>query len=257
VRLSPAKLLTMTGTLASLIVMGGCGGGEPDLDNGRDAFIAQCAECHILADARSGGRIGPDLDAAFAAARAAGMNDKTIEGIVASQIESPRYTDPEDPTYMPGKLVVGEDLRDVSAYVAAVAGNPEVAALSGDGDPGEQVFIEQGCAACHSFAAAQAGGRVGPNLDTSLLGQTAAQVRESIVRPNETIAEGYPAGVMPEVYGSDIDEESLEQLVDYLVENTTQVSEPETDTGFDGSSSEGGDKKPKSSGAKKRKQPKS
>lgn len=224
-RLSPTKLLTMTGTLASLIAISGCGGGgEPDLANGRDAFIAQCAECHILADARSGGRIGPDLDAAFAAARAAGMNDATIEGIVASQIADPRYTDPDDPTYMPGDLVEGDDLRDVAAYVGEVAGSPDVEPLAAGDDPGNQVFVAQGCAACHSFAAARAGGRVGPNLDTVLLGQSSDEVRTSIVRPNETISEGYPAGIMPEVYGSDIDEESLGALVDYLVANTTPAA---------------------------------
>ena len=31
------------------LLLGGCGGGgEPDLDNGRDAFIAQCAECRLV-----------------------------------------------------------------------------------------------------------------------------------------------------------------------------------------------------------------
>lgn len=224
-RLSPAKLLMMTGTVAALIALGGCGGGgEPDLANGRDAFIAQCAECHILADARTGGRIGPDLDAAFAAAREVGMNDATIEGITASQIADPRFTDPEDPSYMPPDLVEGDDLRDVAAYVGAVAGNPEVTEATAGDDLGEQVFVDQGCAACHSFVAANAGGRVGPNLDTSLLGQSPAQISESIVRPNAVIVEGYPAGVMPEVYGSDLDEESLTALVDYLVENTTPKS---------------------------------
>lgn len=250
-RLSPTKLWTITGTLASLIALGGCGGGgEPDLANGRDAFIAQCAECHILADARTGGRIGPDLDAAFAAAREAGMDEATIEGIVAAQIESPRSTDPENPSYMPGKLVEGDDLRDVAAYVGEVAGNPEVVPLSSD-DPGGQIFVEEGCAACHSFAAAQAGGRVGPNLDTSLLGQTPGEVRESIVRPNATIVEGYPAGIMPELYGSDIDEQSLEQLVDFLVSNTTPVAEPATDTAETGGAGAG-----KKSGAKAGKKPK-
>ena len=224
-RLFPTKLLTMTGTLASLIAISGCGGGgEPDLQNGRDAFIAQCAECHILADARSGGRIGPDLDAAFAAAREAGMNDATIEGITASQIESPRFTDPEDPSYMPAGLVEGDDLRDVAAYVGEVAGNPDVEPLTADEGLGEEVFIDQGCAACHSFVAAEAGGRVGPNLDTSLLGQTPEQIRESIVRPNAEIVEGYPPGIMPELYGSDIDEESLTALVEYLVTNTSPES---------------------------------
>lgn len=233
------KLLSMIAGLMSVAALGGCGGGEPDLVNGREAFIAQCAECHILSEARAGGRIGPDLDAAFAAARDAGMNDQTIEGIVASQISDPRFTDPEDPTYMPADLVTGDDLRDVAAYVGDVAGNPDVEVPPDPADPGGKVFIDQGCAACHSFAAAQAGGRVGPNLDTVLLGQTAAMIRESIIRPNAEISANYPAGIMPELYGSDISPEDLELLVSYLQDNLTRPGEGPADSVIGGDAARG------------------
>lgn len=231
-QLSRTKLLTVIGGIAAMITISGCGsGGDADLANGRDAFIAQCAECHTLAEARTGGKIGPDLDAAFAAARAAGgVNDATIEGIVTSQIADPRFTDPEDPTYMPAGLVEGDDARDVAAYVASVAGNPDVEPAPTPNGPGAQIFADNGCAACHSFAASQAGGRVGPNLDTVLLGQSLELIRESIIHPNAEISAGYPAGVMPETFGSDIAPEDLDLLIDYLSTSAGKTDPTEAGT---------------------------
>jgi mono/diheme cytochrome c family protein len=46
-------------------------------------------------------------------------------------------------------------------------GNADLPALSlkGDADAGKQVFASAGCAACHTLAAANSNGTVGPNLD--------------------------------------------------------------------------------------------
>jgi mono/diheme cytochrome c family protein len=46
-------------------------------------------------------------------------------------------------------------------------GNADLPALSlkGDADAGKQVFASAGCAACHTLAAANSNGNVGPNLD--------------------------------------------------------------------------------------------
>ena len=73
------------------------------------------------------------------------------------------------------------------------------------GDPaaGKIVFKTKGCTACHTFKAAGAAGKVGPDLDK--LAQEAAGakqpldqfVRISITDPNGYVAPGYNPGVMP------------------------------------------------------------
>lgn len=110
----------------------GCGKEEPDLENGKRLYTGQLAEgqkapegyqpcgaCHVLARANTTGTAGPDLDAAFRAARRDGMGEKTIEGVVEDQINAPLRD-----SGMPADLVEGDDARDVAAYVAAVAGEP-------------------------------------------------------------------------------------------------------------------------------------
>lgn len=208
--------------LAALMafVMAGCDLQEnADLENGREKFIAQCGTCHILAEAGTTADVGPDMDAAFAAARAAGMDQDTIEGVVEYQIRNPRLTDVDDPTYMPAELVEGEDLRDVSAYVAAVAGVPGIEPPEAPGGPGGQVYANNGCGACHILAAAQSQGNVGPNLDDVLPGQTAAMIENSILNPNDDLTPGFSAGIMPENYGETISPEDLELLVEFLAES--------------------------------------
>jgi uncharacterized cupredoxin-like copper-binding protein len=92
---------------------------EPDLVNGKTLFVGQgtCGSCHALARAGTQGTQGPDLDAAFLAARRDGMSEETIEGIVQEQIGNVRRG-----SIMPEDLVTGDDARDVAAYVAFVAG---------------------------------------------------------------------------------------------------------------------------------------
>ena len=106
--------------VAGLLALAACGREEaPDLVNGKESFIARCSSCHSLARANGGGTQGPDLDQAFAQARADGMNEETVEGIVLAQIDNPRRS-----SIMPADLVTGDDARDVAAYVAQSAGQP-------------------------------------------------------------------------------------------------------------------------------------
>jgi cytochrome c oxidase subunit 2 len=61
---------------------------------------------------------------------------------------------------------------------------------------------------------------VGPDLDEVLKGKDAAFIHESIVDPEAEIASGYSAGIMPGVYGEQLDEKQLADLVAYLLEAT-------------------------------------
>lgn len=81
---------------------------------------------------------------------------------------------------------------------------------------GASVFASNGCGSCHTLAAADATGSIGPNLDETLAGRDAAYIEEGIVDPDATIAEGFGAGIMPSTYGDDIAAEDLEALVAFL-----------------------------------------
>jgi mono/diheme cytochrome c family protein len=83
---------------------------------------------------------------------------------------------------------------------------------------GKTLFTEEGCNACHTFEAAAATGKTGPNLDQSLQGKDEDYIRESIVNPNAEIAQGFAPNVMPE-YGGELDSKQVADLVAFLQQN--------------------------------------
>lgn len=207
--------------LAALVVgASGCGTTNADPQRGRVLFKAKCGTCHTLAQAGTTGVQGPNLDDAFAAARANGNDSDTIEGVVKAQVDYPRPDNGNATVSMPAEIVTGQDLDDVAAYVGEWAGVPGAEPPKVAGGPGAQVFANNGCGTCHTFAAAESGGVTGPNLDEVLPGQTDAMVEESIVKPNAQIAKGYPANVMPANFGGELSPEELEDLVHYLLEES-------------------------------------
>jgi mono/diheme cytochrome c family protein len=215
------SLPLISAAIAIALVASGCGTSDADPAKGRALFIQKCGSCHQLAQAATTGAQGPDLDEAFAAARAAGEDSDTIEGVVTAQVEFPRPSTDNPTVSMPANLVEGQDLEDVAAYVGAVAGVPGAAPPKVPGGPGAQVFANNGCGGCHILAAANAGGTTGPDLDDVLPGQTAAQITQSIVDPNAKITPGYPANVMPDNFEQLIPSDQLKQLVQYLVSSTS------------------------------------
>ena len=115
-------------------------------------------------------------------------------------------------------------------FEAWVKGN--ASAISGGGPAaGKAVFAAQGCAACHTFKAAGATGKVGPNLDNlvkdaQLAGLSVPDfIRQSIVDPNAYIAPGFPKNVMPGNFGS-LPKDQLDALINYLVPTSTKTVSP-------------------------------
>jgi mono/diheme cytochrome c family protein len=219
-RPNPTRLLPVLAALAIALPASGCGTSTADVQRGRVLFIQKCGVCHTLAQAGTTAQIGPDLDDAFAAARTAGEKGDTVEGIVKAQVEFPRPSNNNPAVSMPADVVTGQDLEDVAAYVGLYAGVPGAAPPEAPGGPGAQVFAGNGCGGCHTLAAAESGGVTGPNLDEVLPGQSAATVERSITDPNAQIAKGYPANVMPQDYGQSLTPREIEDLVQYLIENT-------------------------------------
>jgi len=171
-------LLAAAGGVGVAIALAACGTGgiatgAADQENGKKLFLGkgQCAGCHTLAAAGSSSTIGPNLDDAFAQARADGYKESAILNIVHDQIRFPgQYpTAQNNPDFlqanMPANLVKGKDAEDVAAYVAAnagVQGFAESQVISGTS--GKNIF-EKKCASCHTLKDAGATGTIGPNLD--------------------------------------------------------------------------------------------
>jgi mono/diheme cytochrome c family protein len=107
--------------VAAGLALTACGRSAADLANGKKLFVGKgtCGSCHTLARAGTRGTVGPNLDHAFADARARGFKESVIEGVVRNQIAYPRKG-----SAMPAKLVRGDDARDVAAYVAYAAAKP-------------------------------------------------------------------------------------------------------------------------------------
>ena len=88
----------------------------------------------------------------------------------------------------------------------------------GDAEAGVALFTAAGCAGCHAFSAAGASAAIGPNLDEVLAGRSPEQIKTDITDPEAEVAEGFPPGVMPGNYGTDLSEDDLNNLVAALTQ---------------------------------------
>jgi cbb3-type cytochrome c oxidase subunit III len=149
--------------LGVLLFLAGCGTGgkapaRADQANGKKLFASTCGGCHVLAAVGSKGTTGPNLDDAFAGSKKQGFKLSTIENVVLDQIREANLP-------MPKNLVKGQDAVDVAAFVAAAAGQGGSAKPPSQlGTDGKTIFQAE-CSSCHTLAAAQATGTIGPNLD--------------------------------------------------------------------------------------------
>ncbi len=220
--------LALAAAVAVALPIAGCGSrDEPSLTEGKALFVQGCGSCHALDRAGTQGKTGPNLDAAFKTALRDGMNRETVEGVVHRQILHPRKN-----STMPAEIYEGEQASDVAAYVAYVASRPgqDGGALAQAGlagaKTGEQIFTAAGCAGCHQLSKAGANGNIGPSLDDLsaeagklVPGESAEEyVRRSILEPDAFTVEGFAKGVMPSYQGK-LDDEQLDALVQYLLEN--------------------------------------
>ena len=251
------------------LALAGCGQGagevvkSGDVSRGKELFMKgqsgkpACSACHALKDAGAQGRVGPDLDAAFASDRAQGFAESTIRQVVADQIRYPGNYGSDGPT-MPRNVVTGDNVDAVAAYVASVAGKGGVepanggTAAGGGGTTqqtttqqtttqgggggggggggaslaaGKSAFSANGCSSCHTLKAAGASGTVGPDLDKlKSYAQKAGKpldafIHESIVDPNAYVQPGYPKGVMPDF--SHLPSNTVDALVMFLAASAT------------------------------------
>jgi cytochrome c oxidase subunit 2 len=101
-------------------------------------------------------------------------------------------------------------------------------------NPGQAVFNSAGCGGCHTFAPAKSSGTTGPDLAKAQAdferakakGETKASdlagfIKESIVKPNDYVAEGYSPGIMPSSYGTNLSDKDIENLAAYLAKGAS------------------------------------
>lgn len=115
--------------------------------------------------------------------------------------------------------VTAEDLGGALAPAAGSAPLPGAAAPSVTAtatlDP-VQIMRDMACVACHVFRGE--GGPIGPELTRIGASRTVEVLREAILRPDATIAEGFErfAGLMPKDFGQKMTAAQLDTLVRFL-----------------------------------------
>jgi mono/diheme cytochrome c family protein len=112
--------------------------------------------------------------------------------------------------------------------IALLVASLLLAACGGGGDSGDPavdagkalfaetvIGTQAGCSTCHSLNAGEV--IVGPSLAGIGARADANHIRESILNPNASLVDGFPAGTMPNVWGDELTGEQIDQLVDYLL----------------------------------------
>lgn len=78
----------------------------------------------------------------------------------------------------------------------------------------EEAIGKYFCAACHTLLETES--PVGPNLNDVGARLSAAEIRQSIIKPNAVIAEGFTEGMMPQDFSQKMSIDELEMLVEFL-----------------------------------------
>jgi cytochrome c oxidase subunit II len=116
-----------------------------------------------------------------------------------------------------GKTAAPPSSTTTSTTSATTTTSPSAAGLS--------VFNANGCSSCHTLSAANATGKVGPDLDNLVSYAKKANepldafVHQSIVDPNAYIQPGYAKNVMPGTFGQSLTKSQLDAVVAFLVQS--------------------------------------
>jgi mono/diheme cytochrome c family protein len=199
-----------------------------DTANGKELFTQKCGSCHTLADAGTQGTVGPNLDEAFKYDRANGFQDSTFFEVVLEQMRipgapMPQFDDPDDEQ----NFLTDQELTNVAAYVASVAGKPVKpggtttggtstsggtstgVTSTGESFDAKATFTES-CGSCHTLSDAGTTGTVGPNLD---------DLKPSLQAAIEQITNG--GGAMPAFKGQ-LSDDQIKALAQYVVDSTSR-----------------------------------
>jgi mono/diheme cytochrome c family protein len=138
----PARRFLPLALAGAALLAAGCAGRAvdstgADTAGGKQLFAKNCGGCHTLADAATAGTVGPNLDDAFRAARSEAGGDFDESTVFDVTLDQMRLAAPPMPRFDTGpQKLSDEELRDVAAYVASVAGLPPKAQTTGTGATG-------------------------------------------------------------------------------------------------------------------------
>lgn len=135
------RLAILTILAVTAVVAAGCGAvahvnaSSTDPGVGKTLFQQKCGACHTLANAKTTGIVGPNLDDAFGPDKSQGFAVSTIIDVVRGQIAYPdanpgQVSDPGSTTPTQGmtpNLLHGQQARDVAAYVGECSAKPDCA----------------------------------------------------------------------------------------------------------------------------------
>ena len=188
-----------------------------DASRGARLWAAKgCADCHSYGG--RGGADAPPLD--FMRGHMSAREIADMSGQIWDHLPAMLSHFREEKLPVPS-FTQGE-MADLVAFLHSGKGARAGAAKAHRGGMqmagGKGVFLSAGCGACHTYAAADTRATVGPNLDRTLIGKSGAFVRESIVKPNAMISRGYPKGVMPTTYASQLTAREINLLVSFLLQ---------------------------------------
>ena len=199
----------------------------------------QCTTCHGIGRA---GR-GPDLAGVGGRASARKPGTPAKAYLVESLIQPGAYVVEGFPNIMPDVTrppiglnrsevwaavaflqslggTVDVKLDDVPATIGSGAGGTQAASIQLPGDPqaGQQVFMGKGtCFACHK-AGSLGASPVGPDLSNIGGTQTPEYIMGKILNPaSKGVVSGFPAGVMPPTFGSQLSAKEYVDLVSFLL----------------------------------------
>jgi len=138
-------------------------------NTGRQIFSSICASCHGL-DGRGGER-GPDI---VARAEVARLSDEDLLKVLRNGI--PEKGMPPFASFGSTKLSA------LLAYIRALQGKGDGAAVTGDAKQGKDLFFGKGgCSSCHMVNGS--GGFMGPELSSYGRNHNAADIRTATVNP--------------------------------------------------------------------------
>jgi cytochrome c oxidase cbb3-type subunit III len=201
------KLTSLSVALVALVVPALAADNEPkvklptsraDLLQGEKLFGVQCARCH---GPKGEGARGPMLTRAKLSHA---PDDAALVKILEDGIRG---------TEMPGAGAMNDhELRQTAAYVRSL-GKVVLKPVPGDTAHGAEIYRGKGnCAGCHSIRGE--GGVAGPDLSEIGAARSAAYLRESLLKPEAAVPEGYllvtvvPANG-PRVTGVRVNEDSF------------------------------------------------
>jgi len=144
------------------------------VEAGKQIYMGSCSGCH---GATGEGSQGPSL----LSGRASRLPDQTLVNSIKNGLPG---------TSMPNFPMGDEKITQVAAFVRSLTAPAIASRVPGDAERGRVLFFGAGkCSSCHMILGR--GGHPGPDLSNIAAERTVHQIRQSVTKPSERIAEGY------------------------------------------------------------------